>query len=261
MSNARDDAYLQRRFGETANGTVELRDFDVGVMNTLVGPYTQINVTDGSKGVPVGVYVAGIPGLCPPDGYPGVPIIFAYPDDSVKTDVYPSIIVRRDDISPAKERWEPSGLQYRGPGEGALRVSVTLPNGQVLQGYDRSELRAQAEPFDIMYTISAKARFRGTTQRNNANALFKHLLKTFPPYGQIVVTDSLGDLRGYDAFNESITNIDEATDIQNRVLGYAITLRVEAELDLEEPETYRTVTGSTGANLNLTPLAPRVNRF
>jgi hypothetical protein len=150
--------------------------------------------------------------------------------------------VRRDDIAQAMERWMPGTQQYRAPADGAQPLSVTLPNGVTVTGYDRMEIVAQAIPFDITYTISVKARYRGAPgQRNQVNGLFANVLRRYPPYGKINVVDSIGDLRSYEAFNEGISNLDNIVEVQDRTLGFAITLRVEAELDLKDPYTVQTV--------------------
>ncbi len=109
-------------------------------------------------------------------------------------------------------------------------------------GFDRMEQLGQATPYDIQYTISVLARHRGApTQRNQVNALLQSVLRTYPPYGKVDVIDSIGDRRGYEAFNEGIANLDNINEVTERQLGYAITLRVEAELDLKDPITVQTV--------------------
>ena len=54
--------------------------------------------------------------------------------------------------------------------------------------------------------------------------------------------DSIGDVRTYEAFQESISPLDEVSEVVDRVIGFAVTLRVEGELDLLDPETKNTVT-------------------
>lgn len=200
---------------------------------------------------PVGYY-AQITNVCAPPGLPGTPIVFAFPDDALKDFKLPYILVRRDDIASAMERWQPTATQYRAPTPGALPVSVTVGT-TVLEGFDRMERLDQADPYDIMYTISIKAKFRGASgNRGTVNALFNHVLRTFPTYGKVDVKDSIGDWRGYEAFNEGIANLDVVNDIQDRELGFAITLRVEGELDLKDPVTRKTVKQ---------PLTIRTNRL
>lgn len=238
--SAADDAFNRRLNGLDRTGTVGIRDFDLGVVTTLGA----VEHDDPSAG-PVGTFIPEIAGVCPPDGLPGVPVIFAFPEDVISNVKSPMIIVRRDDISPAMERWQPGGYQYRTAGLGAVPFIANL-GGTEVEGFDRAEQLAQAIPFDIMYTISVKARFRGATSDGFSNrsalaSLLHHVLRIYPPYGKINVIDSIGDLRGYEAFNEGLSNLDVANEVQDRELGYAITLRVEAELDLKDPVTLKTV--------------------
>ena len=62
-------------------------------------------------------------------------------------------------------------------------------------------------------------------------------------YGQINVVDSVGDVRGYYAFTEQVSSLDEVTEIADRTLGQSLSVRVEAELDFADPVTVKTVTG------------------
>lgn len=243
---AADDALKLREAGLARTGTVGLRDFDVGVIDTLAGT-TRIE-NDDQTVAPVGIYTQP-PGVCPPDGYPGVAIVFAFPEDVVRDYKVPFIHVRRDEVSAALERWHSeAATQYRAPGDGALPISVKAPGGSTLTGFDRYEELPQAWPYDIVYTVSVKARFRGATsptQRNNLNALFQYVMRVFPPYGKVNVVDSIGDLRTYEAYNEGIANLDGIGEVQDRILGMAITLRVEGELDLKDPFTARAVKALT----------------
>lgn len=238
---AYEDALQKRIDGSAKTGTVGIRDFDLGVVKTLGAE----EYTDPSVG-PTGTFIPEVPGVCPPDGMPGVPVVFAFPEDVITNYKQPVIVVRRDDISPANERWHPSGLQYRAPGAGAVPFVVTVGSWSK-SGFDRMESLPQAIPFDITYTITVKGRYRGggtsggKSNRAGVDALFNYALRIFPPYGYIKVVDSIGDFRGYDAFNEGISNLDSTGDIQEREIGYAMSIRVEAELDLKDPITLKTV--------------------
>lgn len=234
---AEQDAFNRRLNGLDRTGTVGIRDFDLGVVTTLGG----VEYDDPTAGA-TGVFIPNLPGVCAPDGKPGVPIVFAFPEDVVTDTKLPMILVRREDISPAMERWQPAGTQYRTAGLGAVPFIANLSGQLQVPGFDRAEQLAQAIPFDIMYTVQIKARFRGAKgNRNAVNALLAYVLRILPPYGKINVIDSIGDLRGYEAFNEGISNMDSVGDVQERELGFAITLRVEAELDLKDPITVKTV--------------------
>ena len=54
-------------------------------------------------------------------------------------------------------------------------------------------------------------------------------------HGQIAVQDSEGDRRGYYAFVDSYENLAEVNDISERLHGHTIPVRVEGELDFDEP--------------------------
>lgn len=237
---AAEDAINRRLDGKDRTGTVGIRNFDEGVVVTLGG----FIANDGAGLPKYWTKVNSGPGgdvACGPPGLPGIPIVFAYPEDVLQDYKDPFILVRREDISAAMERWEPAGYQYRAPGYGAVPFIASTPAGPVT-GFDRMEQLGQAIPFDITYTIQVRARYRGATgQRNQANAMFAHVLRIYPPYGKVNVVDSIGDLRGYEAFNEGISNIDNVGEVTERELGFSITLRVEAELDLKDPITLQTV--------------------
>ena len=239
---ASEQASLEQRvLGLAKTGFVGIRNFDQGVVESL-GAF----LADDKNGQPKywikpfsgewGDNAKGIPEL------PGVPVFFANPEDVNQDMKLPFVEVRRDDISPAMERWAQGNQQYRAPADGARPISVTLPDGRIITGYDRVEIVAQAIPYDITYTISVKARFRGAPgQRNQVNGIFGHVLRMYPPYGKINVVDSIGDVRGYEAFNEGISNLDNIVEVQDRVLGFAVTVRVEAELDSKDVHTAQTV--------------------
>jgi hypothetical protein len=155
----------------------------------------------------------------------------------------PMILVRLDDISPAMQRWHPGSLQYRIPAPEALPAAVRRGN-TTLRGFDRYSEMQQAAPFDLMYTVQVETRYRGARgTRNETNTLLDYVLRVYPPYGRVLVTDSLGDTRSYEAFMEGTAPVDEAADVADRMMGMALTLRVEGELDVLDPETFRAVTG------------------
>jgi hypothetical protein len=61
-------------------------------------------------------------------------------------------------------------------------------------------------------------------------------------YGVIYVIDSEGEERGYEAFQESIDTLNEINEISDRKIGYTISIRVEGELDFNDPVIARTTT-------------------
>lgn len=176
--------------------------------------------------------IKNIPGLKLAPGDAGLPVTFFFPEDTHEKFRVPRIVVTRDDISPAMNRWHPGSFQYRVPGEGA---NVVESRGR--RGFDRSESLQQAVPFDITYSLMLYTRTRA-----QGNTLLDFVLRCYPPYCNVKVQDSVGDYRLYSAFMESLGMIDDVPEVADRVIAFAVTLRVEAELDLNDPITEKTVT-------------------
>lgn len=250
-----------RANGQAPNGVVGLRNFDEGVVLTLGAEALEV---DTGKGPHSNFFITtGLLPVEPAPGLPGVPITFSHPEDIWERYRQPVIVIRRDDITPAMNRWHPNTVEYRAPARGANEVTVTFGENTTTEvqvtGYDRYEEKQQAVPFDLTYTISIFARHRGKgplpprnkptgftgaegSPRNQVNRIFDYVLRRFPPYGQIYVTDSLGDRRRYSTFMEAVSHLDEVPEVTERVLGFALTVRVEAELDLSDPEVKRAAT-------------------
>jgi len=230
---AQREAAERRRWGEDQTGTVGLRDFDQGIVETL-GAFVQDQR-----------YWLTVDGVDAPPGRPGVLVTFSWPEDEYKSYVVPMVLIRRDDIAQAMERWHPSKQTYVTPPREALKVKLptddTVFSGR--EGHDRMEVGFQATPFDISYTISAVAHYRGAIgQRGQVQLVFHEILKTYGHYGKVEVHDSLGDPRYYNTFMQGTSVLDEHSEIADRIIGLALSLRVEAELDLFSPAVHRTVT-------------------
>lgn len=250
-----------RAEGRQPSGMVGLRNFDEGVVITLGGKLGE----ESGKGSESNFYLPSsvLSPVDAPPGLPGIPITFSHPEDMYERYRQPVIVVRRDDISPAMNRWHPGMHEWRVPARGAQDRQVVFGVGttteRTVTGYDRYESKEMAVPFDITYSLSILARHRGKgggaprhvpvgfegaagSPRNQVNQILDHVLRVFPPYCQVFVIDSLGDTRRYSAFMEAISHLDEVPDVTERVLGFAVTLRVEAELDLNDPIVERAVT-------------------
>lgn len=243
--------------GTSPTGTVGLRHFDQGVVETLGAVVVGDNyyLTAHEKLRP-GLVIPDGP-MRPTPGKTGIPVTFAYPDETYEHWRMPCIVIRRDDLTPAMQRWHPGAQQYRAPAPGALPITVT-DGRRTVSGWDRYEQLPQAVPFDITYTISIMARYRGigvnqpvgevldgtASPKAQANALLDHVMRVYQPYSKVIVRDSIGDLRSYEAFMEAMSHLDQVAEVTDRVIGFAVTVRVEAELDLNDPVTYRTVYGT-----------------
>lgn len=223
-------------------GQVFLRNYDQGVIETL-GGYIGLMNPDGSPASLSGGgsvssslcattackknYFIDIPAAKPSK----VPVIFNKPLPTFENKFLPSFLVTRGDATPAMQRWHSIGAtQYR-VGVGAV-TEVVLANGQTVSGYEEYEQLVQAMPFDIPYTITAMARYE-----REAVAMLKKLLSVYKPCSRILVKDSLCSIRSYTVWNENgFSDISEIIDINDRMKGYSVDIRVEGELDLNDPE-------------------------
>ncbi len=249
-----DDSLREKIAGKRQTGTVTLRDFDQGVVETL-----------GAVVIPnenqIGYFIAYDKiGVEAPPGLPGIPIIFGSPEDSFERYKLPMILVRRDGIDPALNRWHPGALQYRAPAAGALLKTavISAASGTTVSAFDRMEELQQAVPYDLTYTIKVVSKYRGGGTKKlvsgntaHANALLAYVLRIYQPYTAVIVKDSLGDYRSYEGFVDSLSPSDDGFEVGDRVIGFDVTLRVEAELDLNDPKAFDTVLG--GPKIAYTP--------
>lgn len=209
-------------------GQVFLEDFDLGLARTIGGKLTPIEL-DGEE---TQVFAVDIPGVQGPDLYSGlVPIQMSEPEDSYADMVLPQIVIFRTSINPAMARWFPGGFEYQVPAKNAQQV--TAGNGVV--GPSLVERKAWTYPYDISYDVHIRAR-----RRYQADQILQKLQQYLWAYGQLYLTDSEGDERGYYAYLESIDQLNELTDISDRSVGHTMSLRVEAELDANNPTVSKT---------------------
>jgi hypothetical protein len=217
-------------------GYVWLDNFDRGVIETL-------KAVPSSAGYPY--VIPTMEGVSAPPDFEGIPVYFAFPDENIEKQILPSIIVRRDSQLPAMSRWHLGSLAYRVAAKGARPVTVLHPiTGEVIkEGFDAYEHQDQAVPYDLVYTIQIRARYRNNL-RVEAMKMLRYVLKIYQPYTALYIKDSLGDKRSYDAFMEGPTSVDEMPDIASRFNGFNITLRVEGELDENDPVETKAVTSN-----------------
>lgn len=216
-----------------------LEDFDTGLVTTF-GAVLKDIVLDGET---VQDYAVQIPGVTGPDEYDGlVPVIFQEPEDVYQTGFIPHIAISRSAITPAMQRWHPVGKAYQIPA--AMAQTVTAQDGST--GPSLNELKGCALPFDITYDLHMRGRLR-----QQANNMLRYVGRFHWAYGALYFRDSEGDERGYDAYVESIDNLDELVEFSDRTLGFTMSIRVEGELDFSDPIVVRTF---RSAGLNLAPL-------
>lgn len=233
--------YWERAYGVARNGRVGIREFDEGVVRTM-GATLQPH-PDGSGD---GYFLSGIPGVCPPKGYPGIPVIITQGDDAFGDYMMPLIAIRPEAPTHAPQRWHSMGAkQYRTAAAGALPRSVVVGD-TTLTGYDSYEDMPQAQPTDFTYEIRAIGRTKGGwfegLPRDQASTLFMHLLKRYSHHNYdtaVYVVDTVGDVRAYSCFLESMNNEVETSQLSDRVVQFSITIRVEGELDISDPTTHQ----------------------
>jgi hypothetical protein len=234
-------------------GQVWIENFDRGVITTLGAQILNWSMDGNSKPNYI-IPLADITGLSSSDlavdvngtVAPGVPITFNNPSGVYEDYVLPSIDVsRNDEFSIALNRFVPCGLAYKAPATGASPETVTLPDGTEVNGYDNYETQQSAWPYDIVYTINIKAKYRRV-----ARLILKKVLNIYQAYGSVSVLDSLGDTRTYDVFNEGFSDTSEVLSIDERMASWSMTIRVEAEIDINDPVEYKAVTSLPTHNMH-----------
>jgi len=221
-------------------GDVWLYDFDKGVYDTLGGFVSN------------GKYYLHVDTVPPPpfpvgreaehgdigergDLMPGVPMGFAASDERFLPFVYPMVVIRRESVTEAPQRWPSRGIQYRAPAPGAEPVTVNYSPTITLEGWSEYEQKPVAHPYDISYMISVLS--TGEKAEQHAQAMLKHVMRTFQPRDScgLRVRDSIGDTRLYEVFAEGPVSLREAMDLVEQQSGYSYTITVQAELDLRDP--------------------------
>lgn len=250
--------------GTARTGVARIRDFDLGMVSTLGGVEVEDpqNMTgyylQNVEGIHDPFPIRGVPGdVQGPSGWQGVPIVFSMPEDKDARFKLPMVWVRRDVIQPAYARMQPGTTTYAVPSRGSRPVTLdvgTTNSPDVVSGFDGRERGRPAVPYDLMYTVRVVSRYRGQTGRSDhVNSLIEYTMRVFQPYSGILVTDSLGDTRYYHAFSDIIGQVDSSLEVADRVLGFDIAVRVEAELDLNDPDVYRTVTKRPNISVEIEP--------
>lgn len=238
-------------------GTVFIKDFDEGVMRTLISiagetvagkqPPPRVEGIPQEKVVQdpfdtadprrMVLRVVGLQFYAPDlKTEELIQVVFASPEQLLTGYVIPSIVVRREDVSPDFTRWHSEGaLQYRIPSQQSNNVTVTILNKSKTGPTEVEQFR-QAWPYDIAYTLTAIGR-----SRNDAAKILQRVLKAYQPYGRVFVKDSKGEVRTYEAFMEGFGAMDEVVDVTGRTVAHTINLRIAGELDSHDPEVFATM--------------------
>lgn len=226
-------------------GSIFTEAYDVGVARTLGAELIEFEA-DGEMVQTYAVRIQGVTG--PEETGELVPVQFADPEDAFTAQLLPQIVITRGSINPSMaSRYHPGGREYLAPASGA----ETVVSSGGTEGPSRVEIKRYALPFDISYDIHLRARLRVQADR-----LLAHVGRVFWAYGQVWVLDTEGEERGYYAFVESYENLSEIADVADRLQGHTVSMRVEAELDFEEPfvvPTQYKLKGSAGLGGGLGP--------
>lgn len=191
-------------------GEVFIRHFDEGMAITMGGRL------DSQRNK----WVVDVEGMEDP-----IPVVFVTPEQPLNEYIYPSYIVRRQDIRIAVGRIQGPTMYFKDQ-------FVNTDDGKK---YNESKLAPF--PFDITYLAQAVARYP-----NQMLLMQKPLLKKFHRMGgALFVKDSLGATRTYDISVEPINDIGSLTDISLQSAGLSMSVMVFAELDLSDPYVTRIV--------------------
>lgn len=165
-----------------------------------------------------------------------IPVMFNEPEPIYEKRIYPSILVTREDPAVNMARWHSVGqLEYIAGVSGTFEAVVV--GRKTVSGYAQVESKIQSMPFDLAYTLTCFARWE-----HEALPMLNQILKRFQPFSRIPVVDSLGDTRTYTTFSDGgWQNQSELVDVADRMKAYAVSVKVEAELDLNDPIVRSTV--------------------
>jgi len=222
---------------KTPTGNVFIRNFDQGVIEEMGAVIRVDTIPDGTGRLRNGYWIDEV--FTAPTA---VPVIFNNPEDVFEKKIYPSYLVTRNTpFEAANQRWHSvKSIEYLAgvPGtEETVSGAPGMGSFPAVSGYGQVEVKQQAWPVDIYYGVACYARYE-----HEAIPMLRRILKTFSPYSKIKVFDSLGEARSYTVFAESgAQDIGEFVDIADRLKAYSMDIRVEAELDVQEPVVRDTV--------------------
>lgn len=232
-------------------GDVFLRDFDLGISNTLgcieIGQrlYLSLDKLPGIEAPLFTEFYGDVEEQGQP--MPGIPLIYANPSSGVQRYTMPCIRLRREDPSPALERWMSFHYKYRRPAPGFPEINVQYRT-RTLTGHAKYEQQEGSYPYDIPYTLTVESAGKGAMTK--AHTMLQYCMKKFPPHAGLNVIDSLGNGRVYQVFVEGPSNLGVANDIRDRAIIFALSLRVQGELDLKDPELRQAVTSEPTFNVS-----------
>jgi len=218
-------------------GTVFKPDYDLAVVKRLGGEIVNLTV-DGEVRTAYAATVAGS------EGAPGygdrVPIFLVYPEAVFVPRIMPCFVVRPGAPETAWDRRSWYGIAKRAPAEGANPVTVTLPDGTEVDGFDSYVEQWRGEAYNLPYDVQ----LYGRTQRGEAAImpLYLHAMKRFvAPSFPVKVLDSLSDERVYDCINVSWSdNSDLDSPTQRRIL-MQVSFQIMGEFEIVDEKEYPSV--------------------
>jgi hypothetical protein len=228
--------FLLARIRHEDIGDVFYRDFDIGVYRTLLAEQIGDRYYLSADFVPdvIPPLFSEFTGPVSQQGtqMPGVPVTFGNPSTAVVRYLLPCIRIKREDPSPALERWQSSHDKYRRPASGEDEITIDY-RGREVKGYRKYEEQPGSITSDIPYTITCEG--VGKSARAQAEQLLGHCMKYIYPHEKIWVLDSLGNMRGYQSHCEGPSELTAVADIRDRSVIYALSLRVQGEIDVRDP--------------------------
>ena len=150
-------------------------------------------------------------------------VVYKRPEPTQIKATLPMIAVIRDSIVPAEVRLQTQTMQYRLPTDGADQVSA---GGSL--GWTEYDTKDFEQPYDMFYTFECWSRYRTVSQM-----LLSIVMRAFPNRGTVTLTDGLGNPRTYATYQQGISDLTDVSSMVDRVPGYALSLRAEAELTLD----------------------------
>lgn len=208
----------------TVVGEVWLDSFDKGVAVTMG---CRLHTYCDDRGVDKTVWVlpgASVRGMEKYDG--GVPVKWLSPDDAFVTDTVPSISIRRSSFEPDHTARGMYGYS-EAPAPGSDEITIEH-RGVEYTGYGEMIEQPHASPFKLSYDVQVA----GRSEREMQRILRKVMGRLKPPTFTLIVTDSLGDVRGYDATEVSFSSTSELMEIGRKKAGTMISFQVLGELDI-----------------------------
>lgn len=204
------------RLHGTRTGHVDLLHYDQAVAEGLGAV---LDETKNQYYIPIDIFIRP-PGSDAPKKITKALVVYKQSEPTHTEFDVASIVINRDDISPARDRLVTIAEAYRVPAEGARQVWV---NGFL--GWTAYETKEQEEPFDFTYTLECWSRYRTVAQM-----LLQKVMVKYPLNGKLRVVDSLGVERVYHTFQEGTSDLTQVNTLVDRLVGFSLTLRVEGEL-------------------------------